>query len=148
MFIAFMNFLASLGFGIIFDLRGKKLIAASINGTLGGIVYNILLDPYGSVVALFCASVTISIFAMVMARILKCPTTILLISALVPLVPGGMMYYTVLDFINGDMALALNDAIKTFTDVGAIVIGIVIVSGLEIAMRKLIKRASLRSPDH
>ncbi len=142
MFIALMNFLASLGFGIMFDLRGKKLIAASVNGMLGGTLYNILLSPYGSTVALLCASMAISVFAAVMARILKCPTTILLISPLVPLVPGGMMYYTVLDFISGDMSLALQDAIRTFTDVGAIVIGIVIVSGLEVVMRKIIKRTS------
>ena len=32
-------FLASIGFGILFNIRGKKLILAGLTGAIGGILY-------------------------------------------------------------------------------------------------------------
>lgn len=139
MFRAIMTFFASFGFGIIFDLKGKKLFVAAINGMIGGIMYDLLL-PHSSSLALFVASFIVSIIAALLARVLKCPTTILLISALVPLVPGGMMYYTVLDLIKGDTALALIDGAKTLLDIGSIVFGCVVASGIELMVTNIKKK--------
>ena len=144
MIFALMTFLASLGFGIIFDLKGLKLLAAALNGMLGGIIYNLLLTSQGEMMALFIASFSILAFAAIMARILRCPTTILLISALVPLVPGGLMYETVLALIDNDMMLALSFALRTIYDVIAIVIGIVFASGLELLISRLYKKIMIR----
>lgn len=144
MIIALMTFLASLGFGIIFDLKGLKLLVAALNGMLGGIIYNLLLTSQGEMMALFIASFSILTFAAIMARILHCPTTILLISALVPLVPGGLMYETVLALIDNDMMLALSFALRTIYDVIAIVIGIVFASGLELLISRLYKKIMIR----
>ena len=144
MIMALMTFLASLGFGIIFDLKGLKLLVAALNGMLGGIIYNLLLTSQGEMMALFVASFSILAFAAIMARILRCPTTILLISALVPLVPGGLMYETVLALIDNDMMLALSFALRTIYDVIAIVIGIVFASGLELLISRLYKKIMIR----
>ncbi len=144
MIIALMTFLASLGFGIIFDLKGLKLLVAALNGMLGGIIYNLLLTSQGEMMALFIASFSILAFAAIMARIIRCPTTILLISALVPLVPGGLMYETVLALIDNDMMLALSFALRTIYDVIAIVIGIVFASGLELLISRLYKKIMIR----
>ena len=144
MIIALMTFLASLGFGIIFDLKGLKLLVAALNGMLGGIIYNLLLTSQGEMMALFIASFSILAFAAIMARIIRCPTTILLISALVPLVPGGLMYETVLALIDNDMMLALSFALRTIYDVIAIVIGIVFASGLELLISRLYKKITIR----
>ena len=144
MIIALMTFLASLGFGIIFDLKGLKLLVAALNGMLGGIIYNLLLTSQGEMMALFIASFSILVFAAIMARIIRCPTTILLISALVPLVPGGLMYETVLALIDNDMMLALSFALRTIYDVIAIVIGIVFASGLELLISRLYKKITIR----
>ena len=140
MFEGLMTFFASLGFGIIFDLRGTKLLVAALNGMIGGVVYNVLLTNNGSTLSLFIASVVISIISGIMARILKCPTTTFLIAALIPLVPGGQMYYTVLDIINNDIAAAVNDGLKTVVDACSIVIGCVFISGLELALNSLQRR--------
>ena len=144
MIIALMTFLASLGFGIIFDLKGLKLLVAALNGMLGGIIYNLLLTSQGEMMALFIASFSILAFAAIMARIIHCPTTILLISALVPLVPGGLMYETVLALIDNDMMLALSFALRTIYDVIAIVIGIVFASRLELLISRLYKKIMIR----
>ena len=144
MIIALMTFLASLGFGIIFDLKGLKLLVAALNGMLGGIIYNLLLTSQGEMMALFIASFSILAFAAIMARIIRCPTTILLISALVPLVPGGLMYETVLALIDNDMMLALSFALRTIYDVIAIVIVIVFASGLELLISRLYKKIMIR----
>lgn len=140
MFEGLMTFFASLGFGIIFDLKGIKLLVAALNGMIGGIIYNVLLANNSSTLSLFIASVVISIISGIMARILKCPTTTFLIAALIPLVPGGQMYYTVLDIINNDITAAVNDGLKTVVDACSIVIGCVFISGLELALNSLQRR--------
>ena len=140
MFEGLMTFFASLGFGIIFDLRGTKLLVAALNGMIGGVVYNVILTNNSSTLSLFIASVVISIISGIMARILKCPTTTFLIAALIPLVPGGQMYYTVLDIINNDITAAVNDGLKTVVDACSIVIGCVFISGLELALNSLQRR--------
>ena len=60
MFEGLMTFFASLGFGIIFDLRGTKLLVAALNGMIGGVVYNVLLTNNGSTLSLFIACMVFS----------------------------------------------------------------------------------------
>ena len=44
----FSSFLASLGFGILFNIKGKNLILAGIGGAIGGMVYKLVLFLGGS----------------------------------------------------------------------------------------------------
>ena len=37
------SFFASLGFGVMFNIRGRKLILAGIAGSIGGVVYHAAL---------------------------------------------------------------------------------------------------------
>ena len=39
-----------------------------------------------------------------MARILKSPTTVFLIPAIIPFVPGAMLFYMMYNLINGDIS--------------------------------------------
>ena len=64
-----------------------------------------------------------------MARILRCPSTMFLISALIPFVPGGGAYYTVLSLIEKNNDMALYHGLNTITQAGAIVLGCVLVTG-------------------
>lgn len=121
--------LASLGFAILFNIRGDKLITASFIGGVGGITYYICVQlGYSQVVALFIASMIISIFSEVFARILKCPVTTFLICALIPLVPGGGMYYTMLAVVRNQIDVAINTGVDTIIQACSIVIGCMLVS--------------------
>jgi len=120
---------ATLTFGILFNIRGKKLFIASLGGGLSWFVY-LLASYYGqsNVFSFFMASLAAGVFSEVMARIMKTPVTTFVICAIIPLVPGGGMYYTMLDSIRGNINDSLNKGLETLTIAGAIAVGIILVS--------------------
>ena len=125
----FAAVLASFGFAVLFNIRGDKLIAAALIGGCGGISYYLSMDLGASqVLGLFIASSLISILSEVFARILKCPATTFLICALIPLVPGGGMYYTMLEIVRDNIDMAINNGVDTIIQAGSIVIGCTFVS--------------------
>ncbi|MGL5245763.1 MAG: threonine/serine exporter family protein [Sarcina sp.] len=123
------SFLATIGFGIIFNIKGKNLIFAGFGGVLGWIVYKFALF-YGisDISSMFLASISFSIYSEICARLLKTPVTTLVICALIPLVPGGGMYYTMYEAIQGNAIEALNKALTTISSAGALALGVIFVS--------------------
>lgn len=88
-------FVGSLGFAILFNIRGKKLIYAALGGLLSWAVYLgaglINENPY------FCgfvATIVITLYGEIMARLFKSPVTVFLVSATIPLIPGAALYRT------------------------------------------------------
>ena len=92
--------LGTVGFAIIFRLRGSHIAAASLGGALTFIVYAIF-DSLGAnlFVSNFIASLFAVLFAGVMARVLKTPSTILVSLCIIPLVPGSSLFYTMSNLI-------------------------------------------------
>ena len=122
-------FIASFAFGVLFNTRGKKLVFAAICGALGWFIYKLsLLLGYTDITSLFLASISLSIYSEIFARILKTPVTTFVIAALIPLVPGGGMYYTMVEAISGDIMKSLETGIKTMASAGALALGIILVS--------------------
>ncbi|WP_291573555.1 threonine/serine exporter family protein [Clostridium sp. UBA4548] len=131
-------FISSLGFGILFNVRGKNLIIASIGGGLGWLFYLITKNSTGSeIVALFVASIVISVFSEIFARIMKNPVTIFLICALIPLVPGGGMYYTTFEAVQGNVSKSIVLGIQTLFNAASIAVGIILVSTISKIINKL-----------
>jgi uncharacterized membrane protein YjjB (DUF3815 family) len=121
--------ISSLGFGILFNVRGKNLIIASVGGGLGWLFYTLIYAGGGAeIVALFVASIAISIFSEVFARIMKSPVTVFLICALIPLVPGGGMYYTTFEAVQGNINGSIVLGIQTLFNAASIAVGIILVS--------------------
>lgn len=122
-------FIAAFAFGIVFNIKGEKLIFAAICGALGWFVYKLsLMLGYTDITSLFLASLALSIYSEVFARILKTPVTTFVIAALIPLVPGGGMYYTMVEAITGNIMKSLETGIKTIASAGALALGIILVS--------------------
>lgn len=127
----FSAFFASFGFAILFNVPKNRLVYSGLCGSCGAIAYVLALHAQMSeAMALFFASMALSATAEIMARILKTPSTLYLICALIPFVPGGGMYYTVLYIIQKNNALALTTGLNTMTQACAIVIGCVLVTGI------------------
>lgn len=123
--------LGSLGFACLFNIRGDKLIVAAFIGGVGGFVDILMMNlGYSAAWALFFASISISIFAEVFARVFKCPVTTFLICALIPLVPGGGMYYTMLEVVQNNLDGALIKGIDTITQACSIALGCILVSSI------------------
>ena len=113
---SFYAFLASLGFAVLFNVPKNRLFYAALAGGIGGAAYSIALYlGTTETVSLLYASIFLSLASEIMARILRCPSTMFLISALIPFVPGGGAYYTVLSLIEKNNDMALYHGLNTIT---------------------------------
>jgi len=120
---------ASFGFGIIFNIKGGKLIFAAIGGGLSWFCYLYLTKNGISIIlSLFISSIIFSIYSEICARYLKTPVTTLIICALIPLVPGAGMYYTMYETILGNVKGAVELGLNTLASAGALALGVIFVS--------------------
>lgn len=98
-------FTGSLGFAMMFSMRARHLGWASLGG---GLSWGIYLAVFAIRENVFFACLAASVFSMIyaefMARWRKCPTTLFVITAIIPLVPGSGLYYAMSYAVNGDIA--------------------------------------------
>ena len=117
----------SLGFSVLFNIRGKKLVAVTLGGAIGWAVF-LLLSFFGmdEPIAYFLVALLVSIYAEGMARLLKAPATIFVAPSLVPLIPGSSLYYTMAYALGGDSTRFLEKAGSALALASALAAGIVI----------------------
>lgn len=124
-----LSILGCLGFGILFNIRGRKLLFSSIGGGLSWFVYAFCLhNNLTNISSLLISSIIFSIYSEIFARILKTPSTTLVICAMLPLVPGAGMYYTMYDIVKGELSSALSTGFNTLASAGTLALGIILVS--------------------
>ncbi len=119
----------TLGFALMFNLHGRGIPFALLGSVISWVVCSLCIRAglYESISYLF-AAVASAIYAEFMARIRKFPATSYLLCALVPLIPGGGIYYTT-DFIRrGMLTEAYNKGMQTAMIAGAVAIGVLLVS--------------------
>ncbi len=127
--VAVSGFIATFGFGILFNIKGYKLVLAGIGGMLGSVVYTLGMEAsLSEVVSLFLASVSFSVYSEILARFCHTPVTTFIICSLIPLVPGKGMYETMKLAVDGDALAALTKGVDTLAYAGALVLGIIFVS--------------------
>lgn len=122
---------ASLGFGVLFNIKGKNLIFASLGGFLTWYIYLLSLSFESSnLFALFIASFAAGLYSEALARILKSPVTTFSICSIIPLVPGGGMYYTMQESVQGNINKFLSTGLETLSNAGGIAVGILLASSI------------------
>ena len=120
---------ASIGFGVLFNIRGKKLLLAGVGGGLSWFVYLLSLSVWHSnLFAFFLATVMAASYSEIMGKLANAPVSTFIICGIIPLVPGGGMYYTILSIIQGKVEDSVNNGIKTLAISGVIAIAIFSVS--------------------
>lgn len=122
-------FLASILFGVIFDVPRKVLAAAGVAGTVSWVGADVL-QSFGMNLlgAVFLATMIASCYGELMARLTRNPASIFVIPAIVPLVPGAGAYFTMFHFVKGEFSLGLAKATETLFTAGAIAAGVALVS--------------------
>lgn len=121
----------SLGFACLFNIRGKRLAVATFGGLLSWFLfvifsYFIKSEP----VNYFIVSLLISLFAEVMARVMKTPTTTFITTSLVPLIPGGSLYYTMAYAFQQNGDSFIRKGVATLSLAAALALGIIIATTL------------------
>jgi len=141
---SFIALVATYFFGIILNVKGKKLIFASFGGGLAWYVYIFSISKnIDNALAYFLASIALTIYSELFARLLKTPVTTMLIPGLIPLVPGGGIFYTMLYTVQKDTNSALFKGIETLFAASALAFGIVFVSSIS-KIIKDIRKGNIR----
>jgi uncharacterized membrane protein YjjB (DUF3815 family) len=131
LFQVLFSLLATAGFAVIFNLKPRDIPLAAIGGALGWGLYLAAGRSGGSeVVSFFAASIGIGFYAETAASLLKKPATVFIVCAIIPLVPGGGMYYTMDAAVRGGLERSLSLGYKTLAVAGAIAVGLAIASSL------------------
>lgn len=135
------GFVGTIGFAMLFNVRGNRLVAVAMGGFLSWLLV-VLLGKYieNEPVVYFITASVISFYAEIMARVLKTPTTAFITTSLIPLIPGGSLYYTMVHAFHGNLDTFLPKAIYTLQLSSALALGIII----SIAFARVFNKAMSR----
>ena len=118
-----------IGFSFLFNVRGRGLVLCIVGAVLCWGVYDLVLMAGGDDnAAMFLGSIFAAIYAEVMARVRKCPAIGFLVLALLPLIPGSSLYYTMNYAVRGDMAMFATKGMSTVVLAGLMAAGVLLVS--------------------
>ena len=142
------SLIGSFGFALIFRLRTRYLIPASFGGLVAFAVY-FVCDTFGMglFIANLLAALVGSLYSELLARVMRTPTVEFMIPCLIPLVPGGMLYYAMSSLLASDYDAGftnLKNALMTALGIAAGVIAVSLIFALWTGIVKNIKKR--RSP--
>ena len=121
----------SLGFAILFNIRDRRLLFTAIGGFLSWTLYLMFNYLTGNeVFSYLVVSFLITVYAEVMARVVKTPTTTFIMASLVPMIPGASLYYTMRYGFSGDPDLFMGKAIYTLELASSIALGVIVASAV------------------
>ena len=123
-----MAALGSVGFAMLFQLHGRKLIIAGIGGGISWIVYLLVGKLGNDMLALFCASFVVASIAEVGARIQKTPVLVLEVPMLIPLIPGADLYRLMFRIISLGIRNSMDYLVRLSQEVLLIAVSIILVS--------------------
>lgn len=135
-------FVGTIGFSALFGAPRRYYLDCGLAGTVGWAVYLLLASagPTHVVGAAFLGALAVAVMAHLLAVTRRCPVTVFLICGIIPLVPGGGIFWTAYYIITNQLRLAATTgftALKvTIAIAGAIILAAALASRLQ---RKHIK---------
>ena len=133
----------TLGYAFLLNAPLNTVLPASLTGLLGYVIYEVMLTllGYGMMFSYFIATVVIAVICEIAARIMRMPSTIFLLTALVPLVPGYTFYCAMLSIVEHNGAAVASYGLEAVQIVAVIAVGAAVTSTL---FRALTMRAMHR----
>lgn len=127
--IIISGFIGTFGFTLLFRSNKNRVIISAIGGALTCVVYVISCQFFDHELMqnLFPALVA-TIYAEVMARVTRAPATPILACSIIPLVPGGKLYYTTYYFVMGETEKFNDSIIALLRIASGLAVGIILVS--------------------
>lgn len=131
-------FIATIGFAGYFNVKMKSaLIATALSGGIAFGVLNIFTFYGHNVLGTFVAALLVGTVGEVLSVKLKTPSTVFITPAIIPLVPGAGMYYTMLHFVNEDFPQMIDSGSQTIFLAGSIAMGILIASIFSKSLKRM-----------
>lgn len=118
-------FMASGGFMVFFNVRGTNVLLGAVLGAVSWSVYLAFGGMFETdIMQYFFGGVALSFVAEIFARLKKSPITVYIIAGIIPLVPGGTIYYAMKSFVLGNMQEFSEKMVYMIKIGGAIALGI------------------------
>ncbi|ARP49904.1 MULTISPECIES: threonine/serine exporter family protein [Caproicibacterium] len=122
------GFVACVAYCMCVHLKGWRMVWASLGGAIGWCIYLLFGFSHNDLFQYLMASIAVSAYSEVMARLNKTPVTGFLLVSMLPMVPGGGIYNTMQYAVSGDNSRFLSTGLHTFGIAGAIALGVLLVS--------------------
>ena len=131
------SFFGAIGYACTFNTRPKRLIATGFGGLIGWAAYLLIgCFMFSEPMKYFIAAIVINIYAEIMAVKEKAPSTVFIVSAIMPLVPGGMLYRTMRFAVTKEWEDFGKLGVETFSIALALALGMLIANSVIKSMRK------------
>ena len=131
--------IGSLGFAVLFNIRGKKLVYIAMGGALSWVIYLIAFHLLQSIIiSVLISSISIALLSEILARYLKTPVIILLVPMIIPLIPGKDLYYTMYYLVCENSQEFVYYSELVVKEALAIVLGIVLVYSIAQIITKIL----------
>ena len=122
---------ACCGFCLLYNIRLPGVFVCMAGGGLGWAVYlGAQMLGASMLFSYFLAAASVSLYAEIMARVRKFPAFSYLVIALLPLVPGAGVYYTVEFLLQNETEKSLAQGVETASIAGLLAVGVLLVSSL------------------
>ena len=120
--------LAGCGFAMIFHIRPRYLPLILVGAALSWFVYLGAFRLWGiRSMAMITATMAVTVYAEIFARVVKLPVSVIYTPAIVPLIPGGNLYYSMRGFVTDSRADFIKYGELLLEDALGIVLGSLIV---------------------
>ena len=118
-------YLGALGFSLLFGLHKRHLFLAALGGMMS---WGVRLLVQAFVPVPFLSDLAASVFAVAFSELMahwrKCPSTLFVVPAIIPLVPGSSLYYAMRYAVRNDLTTAHQYGQETLISALAIAAGI------------------------
>lgn len=123
---AITSFVASAGFAILFNAPRRALIQCGIVGMCGWLLYYYLVNSFlmDVVPSTVIAAILVGILSRICAVYYKKPIIIFYVAGIIPLVPGGIAYNAMRNFVENDYLTGVQLSAKVVLLSGGIALGL------------------------
>ena len=122
----------TLGYAFLLNAPMNTVLPASLTGLLGYVIYEVMINllSMSMIFSYFVATVVIAVICEIAARVMRMPSTIFLLTALVPLVPGYTFYCAMLSIVEHNGAAFAAYSLEAVQIVAIIAVGAAVTSTL------------------
>ena len=134
-------FIGTMGFSALFGTPRRFYLSCGLTGMLGWALYLLMLRQCLPSVAgaAFFAALLVAMVSHLLAGVRRCPATVFLICGIIPLVPGGGIFWTAYHLVANHLQLAATTGFTALKVTIAIAGGIILATAIGARIHRKIK---------
>ena len=132
---------ASIFCSLYFNTRYFHAVISGLLGVMSYFVYLLIREYMGNeAMGFFIGTVAVAVSSEILAVLMKNPATVFLLSGLLPLVPGGGLFYMMRAVIQKRFTEAFYTGYQTVMAAAAIALGVAVVSSVFRIVQAFLRR--------